>query len=244
MYMNLIFLEETDSTNTYLKQLCRDGAEHETVVYTYNQLSGYGRHGKYWHSEKDKSLAMSLLLQPSSICSLPPISIAMGVAVHNVICKITSVRIKWPNDILANFRKICGISCECMFVDGRAHIILGIGINVNNVSFPGDLAQTATSLKMETGQEWDVCALMHEISKSVFEYYEMILCGEYPRILKEFKSNCINVGNEVTAFSKNKKIQGIAVDIDEMGCLIVQTKNGDCEILSAGEVSLNFLSGE
>jgi len=242
--MELIFLEETDSTNTYLKEMCKSGAAHGTVVYTANQLSGYGRYGKYWHSEKDKNLAVSVLLRSPSTCSLPPMSIVSGVAVHNVIFKITDTRIKWPNDILAGFRKLCGISCECIFVENEAHIILGIGVNVNNTNFPGDLSQTATSLKMETEQDRDVNVLMHEILESVFEYYEMALNGGFPKILKEFSSNCINLGREVTAFKRDEQIQGVAVDIDEEGCLIVKTKSGDYEKFSSGEVSLNYFGRE
>ena len=153
-----VYIPETTSTNTILKELCRDGAKNGLMVYTYNQTKGYGRQGKHWYSEKDNSITMSIsLLQPPLLPEFP-LSIIAGVAVLRAVSFYTcaTLSIKWPNDILLNGRKLCGISCERVFLGDGGYAIVGIGVNVNNSNFPKELSDIATSLFLETDNKWDI----------------------------------------------------------------------------------------
>lgn len=237
--MRRIFLEKTPSTNTFLKEICKEGGTHGLVVYTWNQMSGYGRRGKFWHSESDSNIAFSIALKPPPNADMP-MSIVAGVAVRNAVLAFIApkatlkIGIKWPNDIMVLNRKLCGISCEGV----GNFLVLGIGINVNNTEFPGDLSRTATSLRLETGIKWDTHLLLNDVINSLLNSYDMLISGGFAPILQEFKQSCVNLGHESIIMQENRQISGIAVDIDNTGRIILQTDNKNYEAFSSGEVSL------
>jgi len=236
--MRRVFVDEVGSTNTFLKDLCRNGAQHGTAVYSWNQLSGYGRRGKFWFSEPDKNIALSIALKPPPDADFVPFSIVAGVAVHEALSPLCpNLAIKWPNDILADGRKFCGISCERIFTQENLYII-GIGVNVNNTEFPGDLADSATSLLAQTGAEWDLHQILDKILGSLYKYYDLLLGGGFADILNIFRQHCQNIWQNVTIFHENRQISGIAVDIADDGCIVLHTEAGDLEKFSSGEVSL------
>jgi len=150
----IVYLETVGSTNTYAKKISLEGCHEGTVVVSENQTSARGRLGREWHSEGGKGIWMSVVLRPS----IPPesvqiITLAAAVAVVKAIQYVTGIEaaIKWPNDIILNGKKLCGIltemSCEMERVN---FIVVGIGINVNHSEedFPQNLRKIATSLKI------------------------------------------------------------------------------------------------
>jgi len=243
--MRRIYLEETASTNTHLKDLCRKNPEHGLAVYSFNQMSGYGRQGKFWHGEQGKSIALSVALKCHGNADSAPFSIAAGVAVCKALSAMgLDVAIKWPNDILSGDKKLCGILCERIFVGDTDFYVVGIGINVNNTHFPGELAATATSMKLaQSAAFWDLEWVMEQVLAQVFCYYEMA-GRDFLAIVDEFRQNCQNIGQDVVIFCENRCVSGYVMDIDHMGRLILQKSDGKIEKYAFGEVSLRNVSGE
>ena len=171
----VVFLEQVTSTNEKLINLAREGGKEGLLVVSEIQTAGRGRRGKNWSSPKGTGIWMSLLLKPD----LPPVKAPMitllaGLAICKSIRKVTGLlaTIKWPNDILIDGKKICGILTE---MDGEMeqihHIVLGMGINVNMDSFPNALKDIATSLFLETGELVSRRTLIQEILLELEEIY-------------------------------------------------------------------------
>jgi len=229
--MNLIVLEQVESTNTMLKEMLKKGADFGTVVYSENQTAGQGRRGKYWHSKAGKNISVSLSLRAFREDGL--MSLAAGVAVVEAIKDLwgegLDIGIKWPNDVMIGGKKLCGISCEKI----GEHIVLGVGVNVNNIGFPKELTQLATSLYLETGKKWDLLQLRDEIVSRIF--------APIPKdILSKVRTLCINLGQNVRILGENGAVdEGMAVDIDTDGSIIIQ-QNTCRKNFYSGEISLRM----
>ena len=150
------YFDSTDSTNTRAKRLAEDGAVHGTLVVADEQTGGRGRRGRAWESQKGVSIYMSLVLKPEiepNHASMLTLITAMAVA--GGIEKTTGLecKIKWPNDIVIHGKKVCGILTEMSTqMDYINYIVIGIGINVQNESFPEEIGEVATSLRIESGK--------------------------------------------------------------------------------------------
>ncbi|PTN36990.1 biotin--[acetyl-CoA-carboxylase] ligase [Desulfonatronum sp. SC1] len=180
---HLIYLDETDWTNREAARLAQAGAAEGTVVVAAAQTAGRGRFQRHWHSQPGLNLTFSLLLRPSlEPARIPQLPILAAAALLPALDRVfgdtpSKLAIKWPNDILADGRKLCGILCECETeADLVHHIILGIGINVNSRRFPVDLRETATSLALETGRSTALAPLLADILNS-FEPLYLQWCG-------------------------------------------------------------------
>jgi len=226
--MNLIVLEQVGSTNTVLKDLLRSGeAGCKTVVYSESQTSGYGRRGKFWYSETEKNISVSLSLRVFDGDSL--MSLAAGVAVIEALTTVCGadlvVGLKWPNDLVVGGKKLCGISCEKI----GEYIVLGIGVNVNNANFPEEIAETATSLYLETGKIWNLIEIRNEIIKRIFAEVDN-------KIIDKARQHCVNLGQKVRIINNEKVIaQGIAQDLNADGSIKINGKD-----YYSGEISLRM----
>ncbi|MCL2236218.1 MAG: biotin--[acetyl-CoA-carboxylase] ligase, partial [Defluviitaleaceae bacterium] len=162
-----------------------------------------------------------------------------GVAVLQAlweVCGGLPLKIKWPNDILLNGKKLCGISCEKIFVGGKQIIVLGIGLNVNNIDFPGELAETATSLRLATGRDWDLEGILYEI---IHEIHMHINHLPKEQVLKVIQQNCINLGKHVRIINEGGLVaEGIATHIDADGGIVIITKDDTPQKYHSGEISL------
>jgi len=148
----IVWLESTASTMTEAARLAAEGCAPGTAVGADEQSAGQGRHGRRWHSERDAGLYVSILLgKDYPPDSLPGLTLALGLAAREAILRATglSCELKWPNDLLLDGRKCAGI----LVVRTAAAVIAGIGVNVNQGSFPAELAASATSLRMASGAE-------------------------------------------------------------------------------------------
>lgn len=244
--MKIIVLDEVASTNTALKEMLRGGtASSGAVVYSENQKSGYGRRGRFWYGEKGKNIALSLALQPFKGDQL--ISLATGVAVLRSLYQECGIHfsLKWPNDILYKGKKVCGISCEKIFTESGQFIVLGVGINVNNTDFPGELAETATSIRLAcreyepTADEIILRIFLDSLLDNIFYWCKCLADGFVDQVLTAVKSACVNLGQAVRIVSEGVIIaEGMATDIDADGGIVITTEVGLQKKFYSGEISL------
>lgn len=237
----LIVLKSTDSTNNELKRLAAIGEESGTVIVSEVQTSGRGRFGRQWESDKG-GLYFSFLLRtdlpPSDIAS---ITLAAGYAVCLAVREYTGLdaRIKWPNDIIIENRKLCGILTEMSAQSDRLdYIITGIGININNTEFPDDIKHKASSILLETNKITD----KSDFFRTVLTYIDRVLSSFLISIsiddMENFKGLCATLGREVSVKRGDTVLTGIAKDITPFGELVIETENAQSIKLSSGEVTV------
>ena len=239
---SVVILRTVDSTNEEIKRLARKGAKEGIVAAAEKQTAGRGRFGREWSSENDGGLYFSFLLKPE----LPPadiasITLAAGYAVCLAIRDYTGLdaRIKWPNDIIIGSRKLCGILTEMAAQSDRIdYVIPGIGINVNNRSFPKEIASKATSIYMETGKLTDRSKLLSEVLKKLSEVLTRFFVSLSLDDIEHFRSICATIGREVTVMRSSQSITGTAYGITAEGELIIRTANGTELTVSSGEVTV------
>ncbi|KAB1434304.1 biotin--[acetyl-CoA-carboxylase] ligase [Candidatus Galacturonibacter soehngenii] len=244
----LYFYEEIDSTNTKAKQLAETGATSGTLVVSNMQTAGKGRRGRQWESPSETGIFMTLILKldmnPSKASMLTLVMALAVVKACNEVTKSTCY-IKWPNDIVLNKKKICGILTEMSAeMDYINHIVIGIGINANVDSFPEELKDKATSLKIENGKEVKRAMLINRIMVHFEHEYEIFMHNESMKAqIDEYNEFLINKDKEVTIIEPSNQYQGIALGIDEIGKLLVKKEDGKIEAVYAGEVSVRGIYG-
>ncbi len=246
---NLIHLEEVDSTNNYAKKIANDNCPHGTVVIAEKQTLGRGRVGRTWESESNNGLWFSIILRPS----LQPeevqlITLAASVAVVEGIYGEQGVccGIKWPNDIILDNCKLCGILTELSAEPGHVnHVIVGIGVNVNQDSedFGAAISGRATSLKIHTGHKQSRVRLLESILSSFDEIYLDLLKGNTIKIIERWNKYSVTLGKEIRVVSKDVEYFGVAQSIASDGKLVVKCKDGTLKEISAGEVQVRGLMG-
>lgn len=239
----MIVTEETDSTNAYLKRLAADGAGEGTAVIALRQTAGRGRRGRTWASGTG-GIYLSVLLQPQLTAEpekIPVVSLAVGMAAHKAILKICGVQtgIKWPNDIVYDGRKLCGILSElCGTADTGIYCVAGIGINVRRSAIPEELRQTAVSMEEITGRTVDKNEFAAQILKETeWEYRHLDTC------VRRYAAHCITVGKEVRVLGAAEEFDAAAVGIAANGGLIVRKQDGTQTVVSSGEVSVRGIYG-
>lgn len=236
----IIVLDSVDSTNNYLKENAGK-IKGGTVVTARMQTGGKGRLGRKWETIKDEEICFSILLRPDiSPMEVSAITPLCGLAVAKGLSDYFDFKgeIKWPNDVIVGSKKICGILTEmnCEF-DKVDFIVIGIGINVLNTSFPAEIAYKATSCKMESNREINKNQLLATVLKHL---EEVLIDNNYnftEKTLEEYKSYCATLNREITFTRKGEKAQGTATDINNLGELIVTMENGEKETIFSGEVT-------
>lgn len=236
--------EETTSTNDVMEKLARDGVKEGAVVFAESQTKGRGRLGRKWISPERKGLWFSVLLRPD----LRPqeatqLTVASATALRRAIEAETGLqpKIKWPNDILIEGKKVAGILTELSAeLDRVKHIILGIGVDVNLDAgeLPADLRKTATSLKIEAGEMISRAELAVAILHALDEDYARIGAGKFAVLADEWEAHCGTIGKNVTVLIGDRKIRGRAESLDDDGALLVRTEHGHLERIIGGDVTL------
>lgn len=244
----VVFFEETDSTNVRASKLGRDGAPHGTLVIAQQQSAGRGRRGRSWDSPAENSICMTLLLRPElEPVKAPMLTLVMAAAVAAGLKEVTGadVAIKWPNDIVLNGKKICGILTEMSAEVGHInYVVIGVGINVNQETFPSEIAETATSLKNEMKKAFSRTEIIASVMEKFEKYYKIFLEKEDLSGIQEFyNSILINRGREVRILEPGNEYNALAVGINETGELVVDTKEGERKHIFAGEVSVRGVYG-
>lgn len=239
---NLIVLDSVGSTNDYLKQLGSEGCESGTVVTAHEQTKGKGRLGRSWESKRDDNLMFSILLRPrmapKDMADITPLT---GLAICQALRDYTGLdlKIKWPNDIIIGKKKLVGILTEMSAeFDAVEYIVTGIGINVDQTTFPDEIAHKATSLLLETGRHYDKNRLLAGLLGRIEEEFTRSSLALSAASIKEYKKLCATIGRSVTFKSGTRSISGVAVDIDEDGALKVMLSDGSLRTVNAGEVTV------
>lgn len=244
---NVIYLKETDSTNEYAKRVAGD-VSHGTLVVADCQSSGKGRLGRKWSSPHETAIFMTLILkdipEPEK-ASMVTIVAAMSVS-DALKESVSGAFIKWPNDIVINGRKVCGILTETKSSGRKSqYVIVGIGINVNNEKFPEDIDGVATSLYRETNMKHDRAEIICRVMKYFEKYYNVFLeCGDLKALVDDYNKSLANRDNLVEITAKEGTYRAECSGIDQWGRLIVKRKDtGSTEKIMSGEVSVRGVYG-
>jgi BirA family biotin operon repressor/biotin-[acetyl-CoA-carboxylase] ligase len=236
------FFETVDSTNTKAYELALRGAREGEVVLAESQKKGRGRLGRQWFSPSFSNLYLSVILRPK----IPPhqaslITLMAAVATADALRKFSGLdpRIKWPNDILLNDRKVAGLLNEIHSETDRIHfVILGIGINLNmDASMVSkEIRSRATSLKKEMGQTISRKEFLKTLLGELETWYEVFLKEGGTTILKAWRDRAQIQGKPVNVTSFGETLKGVAIDIDSDGALILETETGERKRVVAGDV--------
>ena len=242
----LYYLPETGSTNEEAFRLGVAGAPEGTVVLADSQTKGRGRMQRVWHSPAAANIYTSLILRPHlPPTAAPQISLAAGVAVAELLEQYCPgrVELKWPNDVLINGKKICGILAQMKTAaENVDFVVVGIGINVNMTKqhFPAEILEIATSLISETGREFSRQDLIIELYENFAKWYKKLLQNGFAVIKEKWLSLAPMIGQDVQIIFLNEKVAGKAIDLDEDGSLIIiNGKNKKLKITAGDSTILN-----
>jgi BirA family biotin operon repressor/biotin-[acetyl-CoA-carboxylase] ligase len=226
--------EVIDSTNTVAKRLAERGAPEGTTVIAEYQTAGRGRFNRKWHGEPGKNILLSLILRPRHKHITPLLTYLTSTCVADAIQEITgkTVECKWPNDLLINDRKFCGILLESSWraaprsslrrESNVDFVVIGVGLNVNQETFPVGLRQAATSLKIECGREFDRASIIRNLLERLERSYLQSLKAGFNGILAGWKEKCRTLGKEISVEQSRRILKGKAIDVDPDGALIIE----------------------
>lgn len=243
--MNLVYLEEVGSTNQYAKENI-DKLEDMSVVYTYNQTNGRGRLERKWSFTGEDNIYASIVLKPSEEMREVYSNLTQYLCV--ILCETfeeygVSPKIKWPNDIKINDKKISGILAEGVNVVGEncsyklEGIVLGVGINLNTkIEILSKINQPATSLNIETGQEIDKKIFLKKLLDKFCLRYDNFIEEGFQLIRKDYIRRANFLNKEVTVKVFDKETSGIAKDITENGALKLIDKDNKEHVLLIGDI--------
>lgn len=233
--------ETLDSTNNYAKELAAREAPEGTVVIAETQTGGRGRLGRDWNSPPGAGLYVSVVLRPMlPPMELPQITLTTAVAVVRAVRRVTEVSpgIKWPNDLLINGKKLGGILTEMETESDRIrHVVIGLGLNVNNLDFPAELKKIATSLAQALGGTFSRVELLKAWLEEFEDLYELFLNQGFADVLSEWKRYAVTLGRPVTVRQGSKAISGQAVDVAPDGALLLQIPGGEVVRVTSGEIT-------
>ena len=240
---NIFHFFSVDSTNAFAARLLTHGRKvaDGTVVISESQTAGKGRRGRSWHSEQENGLYFSLVLRPRIPPGFAPLfTLGTAVALHNAIERNTGLQvdIKWPNDLLMDGRKFCGILAEMQAEFDRVNsLIVGVGVNVNHAELPADIAGSATSLRKVSGRNHSRIEILVEF----LEEFENLLT----RFEKSGPATIIDLWTQNSTFANGRRLQindgfrvieGTTRGLNPFGALRLETWDGKIEEVYSGDV--------
>ena len=243
----IYYFDSIDSTNTKAKELAEEGHPSGTLVVADRQTAGKGRRGRSWESPSGIGIFMTLMLKPEiNPNHASMLTLVAAMATTRAIRRVTGVpaMIKWPNDIVMNGKKVCGILTEMSAqFDYINHIVIGIGINVHNEDFPEEIAQTASSIYLESGQHIHRASLIEAFLEEFEDVYaEYLKTEDMEGLVKEYDAMLVNRGRQVRVLDPKEPFEGKAMGITKKGELIVDTWESR-KLVSSGEVSVRGIYG-
>ncbi len=232
--------KEIDSTNELATKLALSGEKEGSVVIAEYQTKGRGRLGRKWLSPRGKGAYFSIILRPDILPrEIPVITLLSSLSVAKTIREVLDLPsfIKWPNDVLINKQKVCGILTELNGeMDKVNFVVIGIGININTKKEL--LPEGASSLSIEKGKEIQRLDFTKMVFESLDKYYKVFNEGKILDIIKEYKRLSAVLDTDVKITSHDKSLSGRAVDVDKEGALILRMDSGFHERVLAGDVSI------
>lgn len=239
---NIVYLEETDSTNALAKR--EKNYPCGTVFVAGKQTDGRGRSGRVWQSNDENALYMSILIKPDiSPQKISSITLVFGLAVFNALRGYADIGIKWPNDIILDNKKLAGILCEMSGNEEKIdYVVCGVGVNVNNTSFHDEIKDIATSLRIQTGKGYEITEIAAEILNEFDILYAEFLNKGLDDILIKYKNNCITLQKDVKVIMNNTETDAYALDITSEGGLLVRIDKEE-KVIVSGEASIRGIIG-
>jgi len=232
--------KETSSTNDAAYHLAASGEKEGSVVIAESQTAGRGRMGRFWVSPKSKGAYFSVILRPDILPKeVSSITLFSALSVAKTIREMANLAafIKWPNDVLINNKKICGILTEMNAETDKINfVIIGIGININTKEEL--LPKGATSIMEAQGAEISRIELVKGIFKNLDKYYKLFNSGQIAEIIREYKEFSNFLGKRIQVAYHDAKLEGYAIDVDKEGALILRMDSGLNERVLAGDVTM------
>ncbi len=233
---------KTDSTNSVAMHLAETGEPHGAIVIAEQQTAGRGRSGRSWISDKSAGIYVTILLRPPiSPMLAPALTLVAGLAARDAIAEETNLQpdIRWPNDILLNDKKVCGILTEMQAEPDRIHFaVVGIGINVNQQKMHAELAAIGTSLRIETGRVHSRLELLARLLRHLDRYYNQFVAEGAAPILRRFAEvSSYFEGKRVRITTAKETFEGTTAGLESMGILRVKRDDGKTEAVISGTVA-------
>lgn len=233
---------QTESTNDVAMRLGESNEPHGTVVIAEGQTAGRGRAGHSWVSEKSVGIYATILMRPPiSPMQSPVLTLVAGLAARDAIADETGLPadIRWPNDVMLNGKKVCGVLTEMQAELDRVHFAaVGIGINVNQSNMPGEIAGLATSLRMETQRMHSRLELLLRLLRSLDRYYNQFITEGASPIVRRFSDvSSYGEGKRVRITNGKASFMGVTAGLEASGILRVQRDDGRIESIISGTVS-------
>lgn len=239
----IIYYPSVQSTNLVARSLAGENAAEGTVIIAEEQTEGRGRRGRRWISPRGKGLWFSLILRPNdtSLAAAAPVTLAVAAALARVLRRETGLKVtlKWPNDLLVEGKKICGILTELKGeLDRVEYLILGIGLNVNQsgADFPPGLRLRAGSLALAAGRVFDRTALFLSLLEPLREACTLFFKEGFSYFRDTWIGHNSTLGQEITVAWPGGSLCGTALDLDENGELILQDQAGRVHRINYGEI--------
>ncbi|WP_052429601.1 biotin--[acetyl-CoA-carboxylase] ligase [Paenibacillus borealis] len=241
----IVRMDSVASTQEEAKKLAENGAPEGTAIMAEEQTGGRGRMGRKWHSPRGKGIWMSLVLRPNLPLSLTPqLTLLAGVAVCTAIREVTGVPagIKWPNDLLAGGRKICGILLESSLREGGLHYCIagiGIAVNLTNDDYPAELQGIGTSLLIEGGGiPVDRTRLADAVLEELEYLYTLYIEQGFQPIRELWESMSVTLGRQVCVNTPQGRSEATAVGLDDNGGLRLRNSAGEITSVLSGEIEI------
>ena len=226
----LIYKFCVDSTNNVAKRYLKKGfSKNGDIFLADKQTKGRGRKdSRIWESGKMQNIILSILIT-NLVFSLPMITLIVGIVVMDALKEITSldVKVKWPNDVYINGKKVSGILCEMVHFKDNNSLIIGIGVNVNSHGFSNKIKDSSTSLYLEAGKYFSrekiICKILNKLETYITD------CNlDIENFIEKYKKNCININKKIIFYSENEvEIFGKIINISNDGELMVISSNGN-----------------
>lgn len=238
----LYALDTIDSTNNYAISLLDDGmAHHGDVVWALEQTAGKGQRGKKWEAKPGENIMMTLLVQPGQVLTNNPFHLNMLVAntitsYFRNIYPYWNVTIKWPNDIFINAKKTVGILIENVFRGSQwSYAIIGMGINVNQDTFPEHLVN-ATSLLIESGLGYELKEIITDLRAGILNQLQGSDGGSFEKVRQVYNENLFGVGTfrSFRLSTDEDPFEAKVLEVDAEGMLVLQTQEGLLKCPSGG----------
>ncbi len=236
------FLPELPSTMQLAGEWARAGAPAGATVVTDHQTAGRGRRGRNWQDPPGEALLMSIVLRPrleAGAAGWLPLAVAVGAA--RAVREVTggAPGIKWPNDLLHEGRKLAGILVELTLDEQDVrYAVAGLGVNVHQTAFPAEIAGRATSLRQALGYRGTRAELMATLVPGVLGAVEELELDP-PRLRDAWRAQSVTLGREVEIRTSHGGVRGLALDVDEIGRIVLETPDGRRQAYAAGEISLD-----
>ncbi|MCZ7555619.1 MAG: biotin--[acetyl-CoA-carboxylase] ligase [Bacteroidia bacterium] len=237
-----IHFASIDSTNTYAKQIAKEDGRHGTLVTADYQTAGRGRLSRSWNAAPGSNILASLILHPSRSLEdwggLPLLAGCAVVRTLNGLADISS-EVKWPNDVMAGGKKICGILVESGSLGSRSWAVVGIGINVNQTHFEGEYRLPPTSLALLTGATFAVGDVIARLCREIDLLYNVWEEEGNAPIIAQWMQHTSMIGKRIEIREHDRNRFAVAMGIADDGSLLVRGEGGEVSSVVAGDVSIS-----